>query len=170
MNEEIRLSPVTQHDAAEMIGAHIASRDYHAPWTTLFTDQAGFDTWFATTQSDRCVSLIARHPQGNGIVGVINFTEIVQGSFQCAYTGFAGMVAFARQGLMTAALKAAVHYAFTDLDLHRLEANIQPQNARSIALVRRAGFRKEGYSPHYLKIDGAWRDHERWAITREDVG
>jgi len=168
MNDTIRLSLVTPHDAAELIAAHIASRDYHAPWTTSFTDQAGFDAWFSKTQSDRCVGLIARYLQNNGIVGVINFTEIVQGSFQSAYTGFAGMVAFARRGLMTAALKAAVDYAFTELDLHRLEANIQPQNARSIALVRRVGFRKEGYSPHYLQIDGAWRDHERWAITRED--
>lgn len=65
---------------------------------------------------------------------------------------------------MTEALRAAIAYAFGDLELHRLEANIQPGNATSIALLCRLGFRKEGFSPRYLRINGEWRDHERWAL------
>ena len=65
---------------------------------------------------------------------------------------------------MTEALGSAISYAFGELGLHRLEANIQPANHASIALVRRLGFQNEGYSPRYLRINGEWQDHERWAL------
>jgi ribosomal-protein-alanine N-acetyltransferase len=70
---------------------------------------------------------------------------------------------------MAEAIKLVIGYAFGPLGLHRVEANIQPGNDASIRLVKRSGFRYEGYSPDYLFIDGAWRGHERWAITREMV-
>ena len=69
---------------------------------------------------------------------------------------------------MSVALGLVLGVAFGELRLHRVEANIQPANARSIALVKRAGFRLEGFSPRYLFIDGAWRDHERWAKLADD--
>jgi ribosomal-protein-alanine N-acetyltransferase len=69
---------------------------------------------------------------------------------------------------MTEGVALAVAYAFGTLGLHRVEANIRPENAPSRALVQRLGFRQEGYSPRYLKIGGRWRDHERWAMLRED--
>ena len=64
---------------------------------------------------------------------------------------------------MREGLQAVVRHAFGKLGLHRVEANIQPDNSASIALVRSCGFSQEGYSPRYLKIAGRWRDHERWA-------
>ena len=68
---------------------------------------------------------------------------------------------------MTRFAGSIVSTAFADLGLHRLEANIQPDNARSLALVQRLGFSREGYSPQYLMVDGQWRDHERWAVRAE---
>jgi ribosomal-protein-alanine N-acetyltransferase len=59
-------------------------------------------------------------------------------------------------------------FAFRHLRLHRVEANIQPDNRASRALVRRAGFRREGRSRRYLKIGGRWRDHERWALLAQE--
>ncbi|MGH7882563.1 MAG: GNAT family N-acetyltransferase [Candidatus Dormibacteraceae bacterium] len=71
------------------------------------------------------------------------------------------------RGFMTAALSLVLDDLFGRLTLHRAEANIQPGNARSIALVKRLGFRFEGYSPGSLFIDGAWRDHHRFVITSD---
>ena len=87
---------------------------------------------------------------------------------QNAYLGYYVGALHARRGYMTEALQLMLRYAFVKLRLHRLEANIQPRNVASIALVKRAGFRQEGFSRRYLKVCGRWRDHERWAIIAED--
>lgn len=73
-------------DAAELIAGNIAIRGYHAPWTTPFVDREGFERWLADTQAERCVRLVARHRATNGIIGVINFTEIVCGGRSRART------------------------------------------------------------------------------------
>jgi ribosomal-protein-alanine N-acetyltransferase len=111
--------------------------------------------------------LVCRAADG-AIMGGINITEIVRGPFKSGYLGYQIGALYARQGYMTEALALTLRVAFGPLRLHRVEANIQPGNRASIALVRRAGFRREGLSPRYLKIGGRWRDHERWALTIED--
>lgn len=69
---------------------------------------------------------------------------------------------------MNEGLKLVLRYAFKKLKLHRLEANVQPANEPSKALIKRCGFRYEGFSPRYLKVGGVWRDHERWAIHADE--
>ncbi len=164
----VEVQRVRRADAAELIAANRENGAYHAPWTKGFTDLAGFDAWFARGVTGANVSLIARERPDGALVGVINLSEIVLGAFRSAYLGYWGYEATGGRGLMTDALRAAARYAFDELGLHRVEANVQPGNVRSIALVRRAGFTKEGFSPSYLFIDGAWRDHERWALL-DDV-
>lgn len=110
--------------------------------------------------------LIERH--SGAIVGVSNVMEIVRGSFQGAYLGYYLFRPYDGQGFMTEGLTLVIDRAFGPLGLHRVEANIQPQNVRSIRVVERLGFRREGLSPRYLKIGGRWRDHERWALLREE--
>jgi [ribosomal protein S5]-alanine N-acetyltransferase len=102
------------------------------------------------------------------LAGVINVNEIVRGAFRSAYLGYYAFVPHAGRGYMTEGLALALRWAFGTLRLHRVEANIQPGNDASRALVRRLGFRREGFSPRYLKIAGRWRDHERWALVAED--
>jgi [ribosomal protein S5]-alanine N-acetyltransferase len=157
---QIVISPVRWTDAPDLIEANAANRGYHAPWVEPFIDMDGFETWFGQRLTGPNVSLVARDEYSRAIVGVLNFSQIVWGPFRSAYLGFYGMVTFSRRGLMTEALRLTAHYAFQEIGLHRLEANVQPENHASIALITRVGFRKEGFSPKYLQVGGVWCDHE----------
>jgi ribosomal-protein-alanine N-acetyltransferase len=159
----IAIARGAQSDRAELLRANQDSRALHLPWVEPFTDDAGFDAWLARSLTGPNVGLVAREIATARIVGVVNINEIVAGAFHSAYLGYYGMAWCAGRGLMTETVGLAVRYAFDTLGLHRVEANIQPDNTRSIALVRRLGFTREGFSPRYLRVGGAWRDHERWA-------
>ena len=99
---------------------------------------------------------------------ISSLTKIFRGAFQNAYLGFAAGAAYAGQGYMREGMELTLRHVFDTLHLHRVEANVQPANERSRGLVERCGFRLEGFSPKYLLVDGAWRDHHRFAITVED--
>ena len=124
----VRLERVTRADAADLIAANSANQNYHMPWVASFIDQAGFDAWFGRTLAGPNIGFVARHAESARIVGVVNINEIVAGVFQSAYLGYYGMSEFHRRGLMAEALRLAIKYAFDELGLHRLEANIQPEN------------------------------------------
>lgn len=131
------------------------------------TDPAAFDAYVARCRrADYCGMLVCR-VDDEAIVGNVNLSQIVRVGFHSAYMGYQVFAPFEGQRYMTDAMPLVLRVVFTVLKLHRVEANIQPTNAASIALVRRAGFEREGYSPRYLKIAGRWRDHERWAMTAE---
>lgn len=163
------LAPATRADAAELIRGNLDSREHHQPWMAPFTDKAGFEAWFARTLCGPNIGLVAREVVSGQVVGVVNLSEIIAGMFQSAYLAYYGMVALAGRGLMTEGVQLATAHAFDVLGLHRLEANIQPGNSCSIALVRRLGFRLEGFSPRYLRIADEWRDHERWALLADET-
>ena len=104
----------------------------------------------------------------DAIVGTLALSQIFRKLFQNAYLGYQLFAGYTGHGYMTEAVALSLKYAFTDLRLHRVEANVQPANRASIAVLKRSGFVKEGLSRRYLKISGKWRDHERWAILKED--
>lgn len=163
----VRIDLPSEDDGDALIAANHAARHWHAPFAAPFDDATGFAAWLEHSREPVNRSFVARTHDG-ALVAVFNLTQIAMGNFRNAYLGYHGYPATAGQGLVGEALHLVLAEAFDAIGLHRVEANIQPANARSIALVRRAGFRKEGFSPRYLMIDGAWRDHERWAITAED--
>jgi ribosomal-protein-alanine N-acetyltransferase len=145
------------------------SRDLHQPWTYPPERAEQFDDLVtrAGREDFACLAAVLADDESD-LVGVFTVSQIVRGYFQSAYLGYYASARHAGKGLMSEAMQLVLDLAFGPWALHRLEANIQPGNAPSIALARRAGFRLEGYSPRYLLIGGRWRDHERYAITSDE--
>lgn len=156
-------------DEAEFVLNVDASADLHGEWVAPPATREDFAAYLRRLRRRDNAGVLVRERITNGICGVINLNNIVRGAFDSAYLGYYAFAVGAGRGYMTEGLQLACTYAFNTMGLHRLEANIQPGNTRSIALVRRCGFRREGFSPRYLLIGRQWRDHERWAITVEDV-
>jgi [ribosomal protein S5]-alanine N-acetyltransferase len=152
---------------AEFLEAVRRSRGLHGRWAQPPATPEEYRAFIRRVRMPAYLCHLVRADEG-GLAGVINITEIVRGAFSSGYLGYYALVPHNGRGYMRAGLEAVIRRAFTSYKLHRLEANIQPDNARSIALVRSLGFRREGYSPRYLKLRGRWRDHERWALTVED--
>ncbi|MFF2501987.1 GNAT family N-acetyltransferase [Streptomyces sp. NPDC058067] len=167
----VALRAFTLADAEEFTARARESRHLHHPW--LFPPTAA-DTYAAYAgaliDDPARFGFLVCERAGGGIAGFININNIVRGGFRSGALGYGAFAHAAGRGLMSEGLGLVVRHAFGPLGLHRLEINVQPRNEASIALARRAGFRLEGYSPDFLYVDGAWRDHERWALTAEMPG
>ena len=168
LKREVHLETPAARHAEELIAAVRSSRRLHGRWVT--SAPATRKEYGTFLRYSRTPSRISRFvlTADEELAGVVNISEIVGGSFRSAYLSYYALEPHQRRGYMHAGVSAMIKLAFREHRLHRLEANIQPENAPSIALVRGLGFELEGYSPRYLKIGGRWRDHERWAIRSEN--
>jgi ribosomal-protein-alanine N-acetyltransferase len=167
VGSHVFLRSPTRSDRAEFIALNRAGKRFHRGLVSPPTTAEQFSSFFRKSRREDSACLLICLEADDSIIGAINFSQIFRGGFQNAYLGYYVGAQYAGQGYMTEALRLALKHAFEDLKLHRLEANIQPENSASIALVKRAGFVREGFSRRYLKVGGRWRDHERWAILAE---
>jgi ribosomal-protein-alanine N-acetyltransferase len=154
-------------DEASFITTMQNSKDFHYPFITAPCTSEEFQTYLHKSKQESEQYYIAWDDKQQ-IIGVFNISGIIRGVFKSAYLGYYAAVDYAGKGLMSKALKLVLKEIFTSIDLHRIEANIQPNNTASIHLATRNGFLKEGFSPRYLKINGSWQDHFRFALTFED--
>jgi ribosomal-protein-alanine N-acetyltransferase len=162
--------PVSR-DRAEWITLRRANWAYLRPAEP--TPKPGFDPcgsrafgrFLAGATTDRTRRFLVCSRETGKIIGQISFSDISRGCFQSCFVGYWVGRAYAGQGYMTEALSLAVQYAFSQLRLHRVEANIAPRNLASRVVAARCGFRLEGRARRLLHLAGHWRDHERWAIT-----
>jgi [ribosomal protein S5]-alanine N-acetyltransferase len=163
-------------DASAFLAATKASRRLHGAWVQPPSTLARFKAFVhrygqfmgKDVAAAANVGFLVCRCRDDAIVGVFNLGEVVHGQFQSAYVGYYAFAPHAGSGLMTEGLGLLLHFAFRNLKLHRVEANIQPRNLRSLALVRQAGFVREGYSRRYVRVGGRWRDHVRMALLVED--
>lgn len=154
-------------DEKPFLAAMRESVGLHHPWISAPKDHKGWKRYLKRLKlKNEAGFLVKRHGDG-AICGVVNLNIITYDALRSAYTSYFGVAGLAEKGYMKEGLTLLVRYSFDELELHRLEANIQPQNLTSIALARSVGFRYEGYSPRYLKINGEWCDHERWAVLSD---
>lgn len=155
-------------DQAEFLALVRASRALHKGWVSPPATPDQFATWFVRQREpNQELHLVCRRADG-ALCGVMNLTEIVRGPLLSANLGYYAFAPTAGHGYMREGMQLVLAQAFRGLGLHRVEANIQPDNSSSLALALLAGFQPEGYSPRYLKIAGSWRDHLRLAILEED--
>ena len=168
MSERVLIRPANLADEETFLAAVEQSRSLHHPWVQPPNTPSAFREYLSKRDVPRGAAFFVWLEKPQRLAGVVNLDEIVRGCFHSAYLGYYAFSPYAGRGLMQKGLSQVITYAFGKLKLHRLEANIQPGNAASKALVKKLGFRREGFSRRYLKINGRWRDHERWAILSEE--
>ena len=154
-------------DEAAFLSAMQDSIGLHHPWVSAPKDHAGWLRYMKRVDRINEAGFLIKRIQDGAICGVINLNIITYEALCSAYISYYGVVGHTESGYMKEGMLQVIRYAFEELGLHRLEANIQPGNLASIGLARSTGFEYEGYSPRYLKIKGNWCDHERWAVLAD---
>src|SRR5437870_733409 len=161
------LRRLTPGDRGSFLQAVARSRALHHPWAYPPDTPDAFDAYIKFHPARHTLAVVVDHEEP--LVGVYALSQIHHGSFRNAYLGYYAFLPRAGNGYMREAMTLVFRYAFGELRLHRLQANVQPGNERSLELLRATGWRGEGYARRYLKVGGRWRDHLLFAILAEDA-
>jgi len=164
----------TRADRGEYMTVRLDSRAHLEPWEATppngpdpFSPEH-FKGFLETCNGHTSHRLLVCLGGSGEIIGQIGLGGILRGPFESCFVGYWLAAHRTGRGYMSEALDLGLAFAFDRLALHRVEANIMPENDLSKALVGRLGFRFEGLARRYLRINGRWRDHEHWAMTVEE--
>lgn len=173
---ELLLRPVSQHDADAWREVRSRNADWLRPWDA--TVPPGADARPASFRAlVRQLRRLAREGQAMPFAlevdgrfrGQLTVSSIVRGSAQFATVGYWIDRDVAGRGLVPRAVALAVDHCFTAGGLHRVEVAVRPENSNSLRVVEKLGLHEVGLAPRYLHIDGDWRDHRIYAVTREEA-
>jgi ribosomal-protein-alanine N-acetyltransferase len=165
-DHRVRLRPWRRRDEDEFLALAQASLDLHRPWISAPTTPEAYQGYLRKFRRGPAEGFLICRRDTEAIVGFVNLNEVVLGPYRRGLVGYGAFTGGTGHGYLTEGLQLMVDHLFDDLRLHRLEADIQPANQRSINLVRRLGFVREGLSPGFICINGKWMDHERWALVQ----
>ncbi|XVQ10704.1 GNAT family N-acetyltransferase [Spirillospora sp. CA-255316] len=166
---QVVLRRTSADDRDEFIRLARASGRLHHPWVWVPTTEPGFEEYLARFDQVTAVGFVVCLRSTGAIVGFVSISRIERGSYEKGVLGYGAFTPHEGRGYMTEGVGLAVRHGFERLGLHRLEADIQPGNTASLRLAAKVGLRREGFSPKLIRIEGVWRDHERWAITNDRV-
>ncbi|MEL6617591.1 MAG: GNAT family protein [Pseudomonadota bacterium] len=174
--ERMTLRPPTHADFRPWAALRAASAEHLTPWEPVWAGDHLTRKAFTnrvywaqrSVASGTAVPLFLFRRSDDVLLGAITLDNIRRGPAQAATLGYWTGAAYARQGYMREAILSVVHYAFTRLDLSRIEAACLPENAASRGLLETCGFKYEGVAQSYLQIDGRWRTHVLYAALRMD--
>lgn len=155
-------------DGQEFVDCVLRERENLAPFVHAAESMSQYRTWVARGNRVDIEQFLVCRRDDDAIVGFVSVNNMTGGALQSAALGWASFASEHPRGHLGDGVEMTLEVAFTQLRLHRIEANIQPENLRSRRLAIRCGFRLEGYSPRFLMVDDEWRDHERWAVLQED--
>jgi [ribosomal protein S5]-alanine N-acetyltransferase len=163
-------------DYAEWAALRERSRAFLVPWEptwpaddlTRGAFRRRLKRYTEDVRADLAYAFLIFRSDDNALVGGLTLANIRRGVAQAGSIGYWVGAPFARQGYMTAAMRALIPFSFGTLRLHRLEAACIPGNAASVRLLEKTGFQREGYARKYLCINGTWQDHLLYARLKDD--
>jgi ribosomal-protein-alanine N-acetyltransferase len=171
----VRLRPLRHREAARWRSLRAANSGWLGPWeaTSPETD-VPLRTYHQMVRDfnrqGRAGTALPFAVEVDGdLVGQLTVGSVVWGSLRCGAIGYWVDRRVAGRGVTPTAVAMATDHCLFTVGLHRIEVNIRPENAASLRVVEKLGFRDEGLRRRYLHIDGAWRDHRTFALTTEDV-
>ena len=175
--ERVALRAFARGDVAELCDLRSRNRGFLEPWEPrrsggFFTpagQRAEIERDRQEWAADRTYAFAIVERDGGAMRGRIALANVVRGAWENATLGYFVDQAVGSRGYATEAVSLALDFAFGPCRLHRVQAAVMPKNARSRRVLEKNGFRHEGFSPRYLRLDGDWRDHDLFAITIEEL-
>ncbi len=165
--DRVHLFLPTLNDAENYLNLTNKSIDFHQPWIFPAKTMKEYNFYLSRIQKGYTKGFFISRNSDNQLLGVININDIRYGAYYSCTLGYYLDRSFSRKGYMSEGLLLLINLAFDTLFMNRIEVNIQPNNSSSKSLVKKCGFELEGFSPKFLKLDGEWRDHERWALLKD---